>query len=138
MKVLKVKNYSLSDATQRRLWEKLRDLRQVSEETSLINLQRIENLRKSQRFENNPSLRHLWNAAWGVSEMHLRCIHARWVKPSSILALALYPIVFIKLCLKIKAIISFANFSEFYLRINCMLGRGGLNKEEQLEKIIKY
>ena len=70
--------------------------------------------------------------------MHLRCIHARWVKPSSVLALALYPIVFIKLCLKIKAIISFANFSEFYLRINCMLGRGGLNKEEQLEKIIKY
>ena len=68
--------------------------------------------------------------------MHLRCIHARWVKPSSILALALYPIVFIKLCLKTKAIISFANFSE--LEINCMLGRGGLNKEEQLEKIIKY
>ena len=68
--------------------------------------------------------------------MHLRCIHARWVKPSSILALALYPIVFIKLCLKIKAIISFANFSE--LEINCVLGRGGLNKEEQLEKIIKY
>ena len=43
-----------------------RRLQYISPETSL-------------RFENQPSLRCLWDAPWDVSEMHLRCIHAGWV-----------------------------------------------------------
>ena len=34
----------------------------------------------SQRFANQPSLRCLWDVAWDVSKMHLRCLHAGWGK----------------------------------------------------------
>ena len=72
---LKAKNYSLKDETQRRLWENIRDLRNVSEETFFI-----KNFREtSQRFANQPSLRCLWDAVRDVSDMHQRCIHARLV-----------------------------------------------------------
>ena len=64
---------TVSDATQRRFWENLKDLRDVSEEMPLINL-----LETSQRFANQPSLRCLLDAVWEASKMHLRCIHAGW------------------------------------------------------------
>ena len=58
---LKAKNYSLADVTQRRLWENLRDLRDVSEETSLINLQGdVSEICKSALFET--SQRCVWDA----------------------------------------------------------------------------
>lgn len=63
-----------SDATQRRPWEDLTDLRDVSEETFLINLPG-----DASKIANEPSLRCLWDVVWGVSKMHLRCTHAGWV-----------------------------------------------------------
>ena len=71
---LKAKNYSLVDATQRRLWENLRDLRDVSEETSLINLQGdVSEICKSALFE--MSLRGCMRRLRDASE----CIHAHLV-----------------------------------------------------------
>ena len=68
-----MKNYSTRRTTQRQLWENLRNLWDVSEETSLINLPGdISEICKSALFE--MFLRHVWN----VSKMHLRCIHAGW------------------------------------------------------------
>ena len=66
---LKAKNYSLADATQRRLWENLRDLRDVSEETSLINLQEdVSEICKWALFE--MSLRRCMRSLRDGSEMH--------------------------------------------------------------------
>ena len=66
---LKTKNYSLSDATQRRLWENLRDLKDVSEETSLTNLQQdVPEICKSALFET--SLRRCIRRLRDASEMH--------------------------------------------------------------------
>ena len=65
---------TFSDATQRRLWENLRDLRDVSEEIYLINL-----LGGSWKFVNQPSLRCLWDTEWDVWDKYPICIHAGWV-----------------------------------------------------------
>ena len=60
---------TLADATQRRLWENLRDLRDVSEETSLINLQEdVSKICKSAFFE--MSLRRCMRRLKDASEMH--------------------------------------------------------------------
>ena len=60
---------TVSDATQRRIWENLRDLREVSVETSLINFPgNISQICKSAPFE--MPLR--------CCTRRLRCIHAGW------------------------------------------------------------
>ena len=60
---------SLADATQRRLWENLRHLRDVSEETSLINLQGdVSEICKSGLFE--MSLRCCMSRLRDASEIH--------------------------------------------------------------------
>ena len=60
---------TVSDTTQRRLWENLRDLRDVSEETSLINLQGdVSEICKSALFE--MSLRRCMRRLRDASEMH--------------------------------------------------------------------
>ena len=60
---------TLADATQRRLWENLRDFRDVSEETSLINLQGdVSEICKSALFET--SLRRCMRRLRDASEMH--------------------------------------------------------------------
>ena len=60
---------TVSDTTQRRLWENLRDLRDLSEETSLINLLRdVSEICKSALFE--MSLRRCMRRLRDASEMH--------------------------------------------------------------------
>ena len=60
---------TLADATQRRLWENLRDFRDVSEETSLINLQGdVSEICKSTLFE--MSLRRFMRRLRDASEIH--------------------------------------------------------------------
>ena len=110
---MKTKNYSLSDGTQRRPWENLRDLRDVSDETSLTNLQQdVSEICKSALFET--SLRRLWDAVWDVSEMHLRCIHARWDVSRYINKKKKVP----QRILKIKLFINKCNWKEiiFFIR----------------------
>ena len=75
--------FTVSDATQRRLWENLRDLRDVSEETSLINLPGdVSEICKSALFE--MSLRRCMRRLNDAFEMHpcrLGCVTLAYLKP---------------------------------------------------------
>ena len=71
---------TVSDATQRRLWENLRDLRDVSEKTSLINLPGdVSEICKLALFE--MSLRCCTRRLKDASEMHPCRLRKAIIKP---------------------------------------------------------